>query len=92
MNLNPQAKMAGGQKFTSSKPGKDMPSAFASQFMQQQLSGSQPSDNFLIQQHHQLIGGMIGNNQQAPPGSAPGYSYKVSQAQMLALGSLPPKQ
>jgi hypothetical protein len=47
----------------------------------------------LLQQHHQLIGGMIGNNQQAPPGNQ-GYmgQYKVSQAQMMALNSAPPKQ
>jgi hypothetical protein len=35
MNLNPQAKMAGGQKFASSKPGKEMPSNYPSQYLQQ---------------------------------------------------------
>jgi hypothetical protein len=39
MNLNPQAKMAGGTKFTSTKP-KDMPPTYTSSFMQQQLASS----------------------------------------------------
>lgn len=45
-----------------------------------------------MQQHHQLIGGMIGNNQQPQPGSQSSYSnqYKHqigSSSQMLGLNS-----
>lgn len=96
MNLSQQTKMAPGAQKYPNKP-KNGPETTTSGYttsLHPNVAVSGDSHNFLMQQHHQLIGGMIGNNQQPQPGSqsyvAQYKHHQMSQmSQMTGLASAP---